>query len=116
MNSILGGKIKSLRESKGFTQEQVSEKMNCSRQKYARIEKGVQDISYASLVNIADVLDVKIEDITSSINNVVQTQPVFRGSNSSDQTKEFKFINKMIDIFFAHKRLYNSVRQVDIGE
>ena len=58
MNTILGGRIKVLREAKGFTQEQVAEKMNCTRQKYARIEKGLIDISYASITTIADILEV----------------------------------------------------------
>ncbi len=51
MNAIIGARIRSLRESKGFTQEQMADKMNCSRQKYARLEKGLIDISYASLFN-----------------------------------------------------------------
>ena len=64
MNAILGARIRNLRESKGLTQEQIAEKMNCTRQKYARLEKGLIDISYASLTTVAQVLGIKIEDIT----------------------------------------------------
>ncbi len=116
MNAILGVRIRSLRESKGFTQEQIAEKMNCTRQKYARLEKGLIDISYASLQTIAQTLGVKIEEITSSINNTFQEQPVFRGNSSSAQKDWFKYIVNMIDTFYAHRKLYNSVRQVDLNE
>ncbi len=116
MNTILGARIKTLRESKGLTQEQVADKMNCTRQKYARLEKGLVDISYASLTTIAQVLMVKIEDITSCVNKDFQLEPMFRDNGGSVQTDKFEYINNMIDIFYAHRKLYNSLRQVDADE
>lgn len=116
MNTILGTRIRSLRESKGFTQEQVAEKMSCSRQKYARIEKGLIDISYANITMIAQILGVKADEITSSINRIEQKQPIFRENGASSQNDKFAFINEMLDTFYAHRKLYNSVRQADPDE
>ena len=116
MNAILGARIRNLRESKGLTQEQIAERMNCTRQKYARIEKGLIDISYASLTTIAKILGVKIEEITSSVNNISQEQPMFRGTSDSIREDKFEFINGMIDTFYAHRKLYNNIRQVDVNE
>lgn len=116
MNAILGARIRNLRESKGLTQEQVAEKMSCTRQKYARIEKGLIDISYASLITIAQVLEINIEDITSSVNNISQKEPMFRGNDKYIQTDKFEYINEMIDTFYAHRKLYNSVKQVNENE
>jgi transcriptional regulator with XRE-family HTH domain len=116
MNAILGARIRSLRESKGFTQEQVAEKMNCTRQKYARLEKGLLDISYASITTIAQILRIKTEEITSSVNNIDQKQPMFREYGTPIQEDKFEFINEMLDIFYAHRKLYKSVRQVDADE
>jgi transcriptional regulator with XRE-family HTH domain len=116
MNAIIGARIRSLRESKGFTQEQMADKMNCSRQKYARLEKGLIDISYASLFTVAQVLGIKVEDITSSVNNIAQEQALFRANNQSIQEDKFEYINRMIDTFYAHRKLYQSVRQVDVNE
>lgn len=115
MNAILGARIRNLRESKGLTQEQVSEKMNCTRQKYARIEKGLIDISYASITSISDILGVKVDEITSAVNNVDEKEPMFRLNNGTICEDEFEFINEMINTFYAHRSLYNSVRQVDIN-
>lgn len=116
MNAILGARIRSLRESKGFTQEQIAEKMECSRQKYARIEKGLIDISYASLITVAQVLGIKVEEITSSVNTITQEQPMFRANENSIEEDKFEYINKMLDTFYAHRKLYHSVRQVDFDE
>ena len=41
MNEKLGNRIKELRSAKQFTQEQIAEQIGVSRQKYARIESGV---------------------------------------------------------------------------
>lgn len=116
MNAILGARIKSLREAKNFTQEQMAEKMNCSRQRYARIEKGLIDISYASISAIAQILGVELEEITSVVNNIKADQPIYRSSNAIDQDDKFLFINNMLDTFYTHRKLYNSVRQVEVNE
>jgi transcriptional regulator with XRE-family HTH domain len=113
MNGVLGARIRSLRESKGITQEQMAEKMSCTRQKYARIEKGLTDISYVNISTIAIILAVKTEDITSALQEVKIEQPVFRGTASNDN---YELVNQMIDTFYSHRKLYNSVRQVDIDE
>lgn len=116
MNEILGTRIRSLRESKGFTQEQMAENMKCSRQKYARLEKGLIDISYASLITIAQVLGIVVEEITSSVNSVSQEQAMFRANNNSVEDDKFEYITKMLDTFYAHRKLYQSVRQVEVDE
>ncbi len=116
MNAILGARIKSLREAKGFTQEQIAEKMNCSRQKYARLEKGLIDISFSSIVTIAQILGSKIEEITSAVSNEMIEEPMYRGNNVNEQDDKFLFINNMLDTFYAHRKLYNSVRQVEVYE
>ena len=116
MNTILGARIRVIRESKGFTQEQVAEKMNCTRQKYARIEKGLIDISYASITTIADILGITTEEITSAVNNIEQEVPMFRKGSDVTSEDKFGYINEMIDTFYAHRTLYNNVRQVEINE
>ncbi|MDD2402881.1 MAG: helix-turn-helix transcriptional regulator [Clostridia bacterium] len=116
MNAILGTRIRFLRESKGLTQEQIAEKMNCTRQKYARLERGLTDISYSSITRIAEILEIKTEDITSAVNNIEQKEHLFRKNGDQIEGDKFEFINQMIDTFYAHRRLYNKVRQVEVNE
>jgi transcriptional regulator with XRE-family HTH domain len=116
MNAILGARIRSIREAKAITQEQIAEKLNWSRQKYARLEKGLIDISYASISAIAQILGTEINEITSAVSNEKVEEPIYRGNGRNNHEDMFLFINEMIDTFYAHRRLYNSVRQVDGNE
>ena len=45
MNELLGGRIKALRSAANFTQEQIADQIGISRQKYARIESGTNNIT-----------------------------------------------------------------------
>ncbi|MCL1874005.1 MAG: helix-turn-helix domain-containing protein [Clostridiales bacterium] len=116
MNTVLGARIKRLRELKGLTQEQVAAFMQCSRQKYARLEKGLIDISYSSISTIAKIFGIKTEEITSAINITHQEDPLFRDGMHTENTDGFEIIDAMLDTFYAHRKLYNSVRQVEINE
>lgn len=111
MNAILGARIRKLRESKGFTQEQIAGQLRCTRQKYARMEKGLIDISYASINKIAQTLDIAVNDITSAISSLPLTQPMYRANGTSSQDDQFGLINNMINTFYTHRKLYESVRQ-----
>lgn len=116
MNELLGARIKNLREVKGLTQEQIAEQMNCTRQKYARLEKGLVDISYANIVSISNILNIEIEEITSSVNNSNIMEPMFRITDNQEVDEKFVFVNAMLNTFYAHRKLYNSVRQVNTNE
>lgn len=116
MNSLLGSRIKSLRSSKGFTQEYIAGKMGCTRQKYARLEKGLIDISYASISAISQALSVKAEEITSAVNAPSVVEPMFGINESMNREDKFEFILNLLDTFYAHRRLYSSIKKVDGDE
>ena len=81
MNALLGGQIKKLRSAKNFTQEQMANRIGVSRQKYARIESGVNSITLDMLTKIAGSLGVNVGDITSVL-DVVQ-EDAYRVENGS---------------------------------
>ena len=62
MDRLLGGRIKALRTVKNYTQEQVAEQLGISRQKYARIESGLNSITLVLLTKLADIFDVTVGD------------------------------------------------------
>ena len=111
MNAKLGSKIKELRESKGLTQEQMADKLTCSRQRYSRLEKGLIDISYAQLLAIADILNINVRDITDVLATANNSPALFRNNTNKCEDKEFKNIMNMLDVFYAHKKLYISTTQ-----
>lgn len=64
MNKSLGNRIKTFRNATNYTQEQIADQIGSSRQKYARIENGTNNITLDVLVKIENVLEVQVGDIT----------------------------------------------------
>jgi transcriptional regulator with XRE-family HTH domain len=61
----VGQKIKKLRELKNYTQEYMADKLDMTQPSYSKIETGETDISYGKLEKIADVLQLRPEDIVA---------------------------------------------------
>ena len=106
MNELLGSRIKALRCSKNLTQEYVANQIGISRQKYARIESGVNNITLEMLSKIADVLDVAVSDIT----RVLDETPVV-AYRTGDNTGYSEKIIEMLDLFYANKHMYNKLQR-----
>lgn len=109
MNELLGNRIRTIRNAKNFTQEQVAEKIGISRQKYARIESGNNNITLEVLAHISLVLDVTVADITRVLDEEPMVAYRVNDENSSSQK-----IFDMIDLFYANKRLYNRLQYKDM--
>lgn len=109
MNELLGNRIKALRSAQNFTQEQIADQIGISRQKYARIESGTNNITLEVLSQIAHVLDVQVGDIT----RVLDEMPVvaYRAGSEEASTKK---IFDMLDLFYANKHLYAKLQHNDI--
>jgi len=58
-----GKKLKFLRESKGLTQEQLSEKLGMTQEFIARIETAKSNPSFITIFKIAKVLEVRPKEL-----------------------------------------------------
>ncbi len=105
MNALLGDRIKVLRTSRNYTQEQVAERLGISRQKYARIENGTNSITLDILAKIAEMLDVTVGDIT----RVLDEEPVIAYRSESDGNSSEKIFD-MLDLFYANKHMYTKLQ------
>jgi transcriptional regulator with XRE-family HTH domain len=59
-------KIKVIREAKGFTQEQVAEKLGISPTAYGNIERGDNDPKLSKLEKIAEILGIRLPELVDS--------------------------------------------------
>lgn len=109
MNKLLGDRIKVLRNAKQLTQEQVADLIGISRQKYARIEKGVNSSTLEILSKIAAVLDVTVGDITRVLDEMPAVEYRAGFENASSQK-----IFEMLDLFYANKHLYAKLQHDEI--
>lgn len=110
MYDILGKKIRAMREERNLTQEQMGVKLNISRQKYARIENGINTITLDILSQIADIFSVKISDITKVLDN----EPVIEYREGETCDSAVGKVYEMLDLFYANKHAYDRIHYKDI--
>ena len=109
MNEKLGSRIKALRNARNFTQEYVADKIGVSRQKYARIENGENNITLDILSKIAEVLYVTVGDIT----RVLDDSPIVE-YRAGDKGESSKKIFDMLDLFYANKYMYEKLQHKNV--
>lgn len=63
VNMEIGTKIKKVRELKNFTQGHMAELLGVSQSSYSRYESPDSDLSISQLNEIANIFDMKAEDI-----------------------------------------------------
>lgn len=105
MKTLIGEQIRKLREAQKKTQEEIASALGMSRQRFARIEKGIVDISYDNIVSIAKYLNVDPKQITDSCTS--NTAISYRTGNASNAS--FEKIEEIISFFYANKSLYNKM-------
>jgi len=105
-------KIKLVREAKGFTQEQVAEKLQMSKNGYGDIERGATDPKLSKLEKIAEAFNMELSELvdltdkgTLNVNfsqsNKHHQNNVYVGSQSAELreqllNKEMEFKDKEI--------------------
>lgn len=80
----IGLKIKKIRESRNFTQEFMSGKLNISQNTYSKIESGGIKLTVDRLKGISEILEVPIEEFFS------------------DDSQIFNFNNSHIEKFYGY--------------
>ena len=109
MNKTLGSRIKELRNAKNITQEEAAGQLGMSRQKYARIESGVNSVTLDILSKVAEVLGVTVGDIT----RVLDESPVVE-YRAGEEGASSKKIFDMLDLFYANKHMCAKLQHKDM--
>jgi transcriptional regulator with XRE-family HTH domain len=104
MNTRIGKKIRSLRETKGITQEKMAEKLNMSRSAYGRIETG-ETSNWANYIEkLCTELEIRPEELFAASEGLVQNQ-ISNSSAVQNQTQHDTHIiinhlsDKMIELY-----------------
>ena len=66
----LGRRIRALRESKGYTQDQMAIEVGFARSYYSGVERGVRNISAANLIRLAVTMGVEVGELFPKINDL----------------------------------------------
>ena len=69
LKKYIGNRIKLFRKSAGFTQDELAQKLNTTKQTISRYEKGERKANQDMLFSLCDILGVSIDDFFPSISN-----------------------------------------------
>ncbi len=96
----IGTKIKKVRELRNYTQEYMADRLNISQSTYSRFEKDDSDLTLSQLNKIAEVLEVKPNDLIS-----FDEKYVF---NNYGEIKENQYGNIQNQFPIEMKKLYEN--------
>lgn len=109
-NKIIGAKIKSIRESKQLTIEEVSERSGLTVEQIERIESNIDFPSLAPLIKIARVMGVRLGTF---LDDQTELGPVISRKKDSNETNSIGFTNNSAK---ARKHMeYHSLSQDKSG-
>ncbi len=98
---MIGGKIRTFRMLRGFSQEHMAAKLGIDQTKYSRIESSKQKPAEDLLKNIADLLGVSVADINSNepviINNNASNKGTQIGHNENFYADQKELYEKLIN-------------------
>lgn len=98
VENTIASQIKKYRNSRGWTQSQLADKLSVSKQTISNWETGIKVPRMGSLQKLANLFNVKIGEITNaSIKNEVKEtkQPTLQTKILSSPTKAGKFHQKI---------------------
>jgi transcriptional regulator with XRE-family HTH domain len=97
---LFGEKIRTIRELRGFSQENVAAKLGIAQNAYSRIETNQTKLDSKMLVKLAEVLEVSPMDILS-------TQPAIINFQSNKGTQQsFGYVETVVS---GQKELYDKL-------
>lgn len=89
-------KIKRLRKSKGFSQEEMAEKLHISQSAYARIENGESHSWATHIEKLSEIFEVKPESfLTDETNNLEQENTDQKGGMAFQFVGTINTINSL---------------------
>ena len=74
MKKIIGNRIRKLRESKDYSQDNMGVELGITAGAYAKIERGESDPSATRLIRIAEILDVDVAVFFQDAPNPINAQ------------------------------------------
>jgi len=101
--SSIGQKIRKIRELKGIKQEVMAEQLDISQQSYSNIESDKTDIAFSKIEKIAEIFQMRAEDI------VCFDEKVIFNNFASNQANQAYIINVVSE---KERELYEKTIQL----
>lgn len=111
----IGDKIRKVRELKGYKQEYVADKVGLSVTAYGNIERNDSSLTFERLEQIADALEVSVQDILNipeqfNVHSIVNSQQI--GFNHFDNYTDNRTASE-IEIQGYKQALENAQKEIE---
>jgi transcriptional regulator with XRE-family HTH domain len=108
MKQSLSETIRLIRESKGFSQDYVAQKMKITQQAYSQMEKKPENMTLGRLKKLAGVFDVSILTLIGEDNPYYQSNFNQQGGQAATQ---MVFHQESMDTNTLYERLIEQLKQ-----
>lgn len=118
----VGEKLRLLRKLKGFTQEELAEKLHLSRRAYANLETDTTKIDIARMAQIARVYDIELEELlnfnegqaftncfSNNTNGFYSAEKVYSGATKEDRAYFIEQIQLLVNSFNEERKIFMEV-------
>ncbi len=100
----MGQRLATLREIKGFTQEEIAKDLNMSLEEYALYEDGKKDFSFSFMYNVATILEIDVFNLLSGTTPKLTDCAVVRRGHEFFVKKEGVYDYKHLAYTFKGKK------------
>jgi len=91
-SNVIANRIKKFRENSQLTQEQLAEKVGLSRNALSNLECGNNKLSYKTLINLCDVLEICPCELICGVDHKTMDQNIADLiKHMDDEEKEFVY-------------------------
>jgi transcriptional regulator with XRE-family HTH domain len=103
----IGYRIRKIRESKDFSQENVAADLNITAGAYAKIERGETDPSATRLIEIASILGVDVTAFFQDFSSLVKAEAAITGHTTDLVTQK-----DLVELAESIRQLYTEIAQL----
>lgn len=97
LSKYAGQKIKSLREERFMTQDDLAEKMGTTRQTISRYESGSRKTNQDVLFQLAEIFNVSINTFFPNVENEVEITTIYNKLEPKRQKKVYSFASEQLE-------------------
>ena len=120
LKKYIGNQIKTFRKSAGFTQDELANRLNTTKQTISRYEKGERKANQDMLFKLCDIFDVSIDDFFPAVSknavestNSIPDDPDLLTQQITDKVVQLTTPNKRIVLRTSEELLESQEREVN---
>lgn len=99
VKQLIGKRIRKIRESKDYSQENIAGELGITTSAYSKIERGVTDTSTSKLIKIAEILEVEVSQFFIDLNpkeiKIEEIKLPYGFATKNDIEEVMRIIHKM---------------------